>query len=77
MAMRRTAYTLLPRGLDAAFTLHRGLLEFLYNYTLGGMVFQCSSLDVGKPWLTILNAAATGALATALGARLFHKKEIN
>lgn len=59
-----------PRG------AYRAVLEFGYNYTLGGMVLQCSSLDVGKPWLICLNAVAAGALATLAGARGFCRKDL-
>ncbi len=55
---------------------YRSALEFFYNYTLGGMVFQCSSLDAGKPWLIILNAGVTGALATLAGVRGFYRKDL-
>lgn len=55
---------------------YRSALEFFYNYTLGGMVFQCSSLDAGKPWLIILNAGVTGTLATLAGAWGFHRKNL-
>lgn len=55
---------------------YRSALEFFYNYTLGGMVFQCSSLDAGKPWLITLNAGVTGTLATLAGAWGFHRKNL-
>lgn len=55
---------------------YRSALEFFYHYTLGGMVFQCSSLDAGKPWQLCLNAGATGALATLAGAWGFHRKNL-
>lgn len=59
-----------PRG------AYRAVLEFFYNYTLGGMVSQCSSLGVEKPWLICLNAGATGALCTLIGAWGFSRKDL-
>jgi len=55
---------------------YRVALEFLYDCTLGGMVFQCAALGVESPGRVCLSALLWILLPALTGAWLFKRKDL-
>lgn len=52
---------------------YRAVLQFFYDFTLGGMVLPCSSLEVEAPGAVCGWAELTALGSTGLGAWLFRR----